>query len=523
MVSRKQLVLIGLAAVAASAQSRKFYLDDPLSLEPTPLPVKQVAVRKVDDIYDFLENSYVTPKREGKAARLAPRLAADTNTLGEVPDSTWYTNRHATKRMSIEELQRGPGNSTPPDPRDTWKVVGAKNDGVTPGFVIEDRNKRRYLLKLDPVGHPELCSAADVIGSKFFYALGYFTPENYVVHFRRENLAISPGVQWRDAKGRKHPLTRQALSDMLDGQRKTPDGKYRALASKWLEGEVVGPFSYRGVRSDDPNDLVPHEDRRTLRGLAVFAAWLNHHDTRSINSMDTLVVEHGRKHLKHFLIDFGSILGSAGYGPKEAWIGHEHSLSRRPLAKQFVTFGFLPPRWTRAEYPKLTGVGLFDSWSFEPLTWKSNYPNPAFLMMDDADAFWAAKQVAVFTDDEIRAIVQTGQYSDPRATKWIADCLVERRDKIKQVWYSRALPVDRFRVDGGRLAFDNLGAAREFDVAWSVYDNDRNHHTPIASASGWRVPASNAEFLAASITAKETKVKPVVVYMRAGRVVGVDR
>jgi len=51
---------------------------------------------------------------------------------------------------------------------------------------------------------------------------------------------------------------------------------------------VVGPFSYRETRSDDPNDTIPHQDRRVLRGLGVFAAWLNHHDTRSINTWTLL-------------------------------------------------------------------------------------------------------------------------------------------------------------------------------------------------------------------------------------------
>ena len=59
-----------------------------------------------------------------------------------------------------------------------------------------------------------------------------------------------------------------------------------------------------------------------LRGLFVFASWLNHQDTRSINSMDTLVTENGRQYLKHYLIDFGSILGSDGIGAKEPWYGH---------------------------------------------------------------------------------------------------------------------------------------------------------------------------------------------------------
>src|SRR6476659_9963813 len=121
MVSRKQHVLMvriilyagGLAALgmlsgpaAADEPGRKFYSDDPLWREPAPRPVRQVAVRKVDDIYDFLENTYVTPGREGKAAKHRPMRALDINTLGEVPDNSWYTNRHWLRHMSIEELQR---------------------------------------------------------------------------------------------------------------------------------------------------------------------------------------------------------------------------------------------------------------------------------------------------------------------------------------------------------------------------------------------------------------------------------
>src|SRR5260370_5275559 len=168
MVSGKQHILViailGSLARAAAADNpgKKFYPDDPLWREPVPRAVRQVAVRKVDDIYDFLENSYVTPGREGKAAKRGPRPALDVNTLGEVPDSAWYTNRHWLRRMTIAELQRGPGNTTPPDPSDSWRVVDAKSDGITPGFIIEDRHKNRYLLKLDPPRFPELCSAADV-------------------------------------------------------------------------------------------------------------------------------------------------------------------------------------------------------------------------------------------------------------------------------------------------------------------------------------------------------------------------
>ena len=554
MVSRKRLVLTlgrivslgalavaGIVGQAPSAEDigRTFYADDPLWREPAPRTVHDVAVRKVDDIYDFLENSYVTPGREGKIAKRLPLPALDVNTVGEVPDNAWYTNRHALRRMQIPELQKGPGNTTPPSPNGVWTIIGAKSDGVTPGFVIEDANKNRYLLKFDPPGYPELCSAADVIGSKFFYALGYDTPENYVVHFSAENLAIPAGTMWRDAAGRKHSLTRQTIKGMLRSQPKSAGGTYRALASRWLPGEVVGPFSYRGTRNDDPNDTIPHEDRRELRGLAVFSAWLNHHDTRSINSMDTLVVEDGRKYLKHYLIDFGSILGSAGYGPKQAWIGHQHYIARKDALVQAVTLGFYAPRWVRADSPDLTGVGLFDASTFEPEKWMSNYPNPAFLMMDTNDAFWASKKVAAFTDDEIRAIVATGEFSDPKAADWIAESLIQRRDKIAATWFSKVLPLDKFRVTEGRLAFSDLSAVygvgkpRVYVTDWLTYDNRQHLLTGIANARGARVPATDArtEYLAARIACdnavESSCPSPVLVYLRrAGttfEVVGVER
>jgi len=554
MVSRKQHVLtmrnaFWVAAIAvtgalgqqgsAEDHGRKFYADDPLWREPAPRPVSGVATRTVDHYYDFLDNTYVTPGREGKAAKHAPRPALDVNTLGEVPDSSWYTNRHAFHRMSIAELKRGPGNATPPSTKTAWVIVSAKSDGITPGFVIEDGNKIRYVLKFDPPSFPEMCSAADVIGSKFFYALGYYTPENYVVHFGRENLEISDGVMYRDPSGKKSPLTGNVLDKLLETQPIGPGGMYRALASRWLEGEVVGPFSYRGARSDDPNDTIPHQDRRVLRGLAVFSAWLNHHDTSDINSMDTLVTEDGRQYLRHHLIDFGSILGSRGDRPKDPWVGHEHVIARKRAVVQAVTLGLYVPRWERSDYPNLRGVGLFDAWSFDPLEWKPEVPNPAFLMMDKADAFWAAKQVAAFSDDEIRAIVATGELSDQRAADWIADCLIKRRDKIAQAWFSKVLALDRFRVADGRLAFDDLsssywsGTPRSYDVHWSTYDNDHGVLTPVPNASGTKLPPapSATEYLAATIQCTadsgESCPAPVTVYVRRSgaefQVIGIDR
>jgi hypothetical protein len=51
--------------------------------------------------------------------------------------------------------------------------------------------------------------------------------------------------------------------------------------------------------------------------------------------------------------------------------------------------------------------------SFEPQNWRPEYPNPAFLNATDDDAFWAAKAVMAFSDDDIRAIVNTGPPQRP--------------------------------------------------------------------------------------------------------------
>lgn len=522
----------------AEGHAKKFYPDDPLWREPAPLPVHGVSTRTVDQIYDFLSNSYLTPRREGRIARRAPRPALDVNTLGEVPDSSWYTNRHALRRMSIAELKRGPGNSTPPDSSRAWRITAAKSDGITPGFVIEDHRQNRYVLKLDPPKYPELCSGADVIGSKIFYALGYNTPENYIVHFRREQLTVSDGVMYRHPSGKKSPLTEHLVDELLQAQPKLADGTYRALASRWLEGKVAGPFEYRGTRSDDPNDTIPHEDRRVLRGLAVFSTWLNHHDTSQMNTMDTLVAKDGRQYIKHYLIDFGSILGSRGYSRKEPWIGHQYSILHRETAMRAMTLGLYVTRWERSRYPMYRGVGLLDAWSFDPLKWRPEVPNPAFLLMDKADALWAARQIAAFTDEEIRALVETGGYSDQRATDWITECLIKRRDKIAQAWFSQVLALHRFRIADGELTFDDLnakgesGATEGYEVHWSAYDNERNVHTPLPGANGTKLPPapSSATYLAATIgCAKQSQScpHPVTVYLRrsgAGfEVVGIDR
>jgi len=53
----------------------------------------------------------------------------------------------------------------------------------------------------------------------------------------------------------------------------TEDGR-RVLATRWPGGIDLGPTPIRDTRPDDPNDRVPHLERRTLRAMKLVAAWL---------------------------------------------------------------------------------------------------------------------------------------------------------------------------------------------------------------------------------------------------------
>ncbi len=281
---------------------------------PKPVPVKSVETLDPNDLYDFFYQSLREPVR-----KIGPSRAV--NTLGEVPDSDWFTNRHSLgHRMSREELRRGPGDSSAPQP--PFLVVGAKTDGITPGFRMTDAKGRLYFVKPDPRSNPEMATAADVLGAHFFYALGYNTPENYIVNIRDEELSISPKAKVTGVNGKPRPMTKRDIDRLKFKMARRADGSRRVIASLATPGKPVGPFSYEGIRSDDPNDLVPHETRRDLRGMAVFCAWLNHTDAKGRNSLDVLAGPEGAQHIRHFLIDFGSILGSDSDMPKDARNGN---------------------------------------------------------------------------------------------------------------------------------------------------------------------------------------------------------
>ena len=201
----KELAIILLLTGPLYGQQR-FYPDDPLSREPAPLRLDAAEYRKLNDYYDMFTHTLgETGERqpeEGPAIR-----ARSSNTMDEIPDNAWFTNRIGSGPMSVDEVRMGPRGSNAPDQSGPWTIVGAKTQGVTPGFQIEDVRGERYLLKFDPIDHPEMATSADVIGSLIFHALGYNAPENYLVTFDRGDLVISEGATTEDFLGQERPIS----------------------------------------------------------------------------------------------------------------------------------------------------------------------------------------------------------------------------------------------------------------------------------------------------------------------------
>ena len=375
-----------------------------------------------------------------------PKEALNTNAFDEVSNSSWYTNRNSMKRMSLEEIAKGPNKGALPDPTNTWIVIRAKAEGVTPGFSIVDSSGEKFVIKFDPSGYQELATGAEVVSTKLFYAIGFNVPENYIVYFDPKILKLGEKVKITDEKGRKRLMTQDDLDAILKRIERMPDGRIRAVASKYLSGKLKGPLKYKGTRDDDLNDIVPHQHRRELRGLRVISAWLNHYDTKANNSLDVYVNE---GYMKHYLMDFGSTLGSQGDEPMPPEIGHENTIDPHAIIINMLTLGFYVRDWERIEPIRYPSIGYFRSDIFHPQKYKFIIPNPAFENMTDRDGYWGAKQVMSITDDQLKAVVEEGKYSDPKAAEYLLKILVERRYMVGKYWFNRVNPLDKFEIGEG--------------------------------------------------------------------------
>ncbi len=398
------------------------------------------------------------------------RQALNVNAWGEVQDSSWFTNRNARDNLSLEETARGPDTGTGPENQGPWKIFAAKVEGFTPGFNIIDARGDRYVIKFDPFGYRELTSAAEVIVGKIFHAAGYNVPENYIVTFDPQILKMEGPCLLENEKGVRCEMTMDDFDRIMQKVEPLPDGRVRALASRFLSGDkILGGFRYHGRRRDDPNDVVDHEYRRELRGLYVMCAWLKHFDIKDANTMDVYVEEDGKKFIRHYLMDFGSTLGASTEGPVPAFRGHETDFDLGAAFGNFFTLGLDVKDWETEPRVEFPSIGRISAVSFEPGSTDMNYANPAFSLLTNLDGYWGAKLVMSFTDQQLEVLVREGRYSDPAAEKHLLEVLKERRDMTGRYWFQRVNCLDDFSIADvtetmQELRFHDLGIK---DGLWS--------------------------------------------------------
>ncbi len=481
-ISRALLLAVIAVAMASAAPSRttpKFYPDDPIARVVDTQDAAKAQEYDISLYYDAIVNLF------GRPGQALVGRAESVNTIDEVPDSSWYVNRTLTG----EDVFRGVNDDTGPVPG-TW-TVSRKAGGVSPGFTIADARGRRYFVKFDPKGHPELATAAEAIVTRLFHALGYHVPQASIVTLRREWLAIGKGATVRLPSGHRRPLRMADIDDVLERAERNPDGSYRTVMTEGL-ADAIGGFMYEGTRPDDPNDVVPHENRRELRGLRVFSAWVNHTDAKALNSLDTLVKQGDRTIVKHHLIDFNAALGSAGIGLRERRDGYEYLVEIDAAKRALPAFGFRPRAWMTIDYPEFRGVGRFESEAFVPEEWRPRVPNPAYIRSRPDDTFWAARKLMAMDDEMVHFAVRAGQLSDDRAAIFLAEALIERRNKIGAAWLTTINPVvDPALSEDGVLTFGN--AAVQYGLApptpryvavWHRFDNETGETERVGESEG---------------------------------------
>jgi hypothetical protein len=147
-------LFLSLAAASACGGGQYRFADTPIVWRiaddqdiPEPAELDYLQIPYMTDVVAFRKITRALELRTETAAQ-------NVNALDEVPDSTWFQNRIGVRSMAPSEVASGGAERGPPVPPLT--IQKGKALGNNTGVWVEDSRGRKYLLKLDFPGHPEL-------------------------------------------------------------------------------------------------------------------------------------------------------------------------------------------------------------------------------------------------------------------------------------------------------------------------------------------------------------------------------
>ncbi|MET0386790.1 MAG: hypothetical protein ABW321_12565 [Polyangiales bacterium] len=476
--------------LAACGGSERFPLREPLWLDTDMRPVSiPCEARPSDEDKKHVAcapEPYVSPLAWDGANNMvfrpisrlfaveAPDEALNVNAFDEVPDSAWFTNRIGREHPERDVLLRGActvkevitAEGAEPG---SWVIDRGKSNGASLGFRVRTPGGGKYMFKNDSPEQPERATAASAIGAAIYHAVGFNTSCEQIVYFEPTVLHLNPGLTVTDNSGMTKPFDAAALENVLSAANRR-GAQYRMQASAWLPGYLIGPFRYEFTRHDDPNDAIPHDDRRDLRGARVLAAWLNHFDAREQNSMDSWIAsrdggepDSSPGYVRHYYIDTSDSFGSEwSWDPVSRRLGRSYLLDWADLGSDFVSLGIPVRPWERvARRPNYELFGYFDAASFDPDAWKNEYPNPAFSRATERDNAWMARILSHFDRSDIEALVSLGEFTKPEHAAYLAQILELRLQRILARYFAEVSPLAEPRVNANReLCVTDLAARR---------------------------------------------------------------
>jgi hypothetical protein len=446
------LVAASLGAIGCGGSSR-FALRPPVLRDTDDRPMAHAP--PVDEETDYANTFDVTIYRPLSHAFLFETSgeARNVNALDEVADSTWFSNRTVTP----SEVERGP---CPDDgPVGPFVVVSSKVGGATPGFFVKDARGVKYVLKMDELGRyeqPEISTAADAIVPRLYWAVGFNAPCNHVIYVQPRDLHVdAQSIEIRDT-GKRLPLTVASVDATLGAATRNDEGAVRLSASRFIDGQGVGTWRTAGTRSDDPNDVIPHEDRRELRGERFLAAWVDHWDTRGLNTYSAYVhakgAPAGAGYIVHYYLDFSDSLGGTAVRSPfpERRTGFETVSDLPTIIADSFTFGFIRRPWDNAKVDPvyadlgtMNDIDAFDPYGFAPQT-----PVTGWARATTSDLGWMARRIARIGLEDVRAAVRTGKLSRPIEQARLVEVLMARREKILREAFARSSPLADLEMVG---------------------------------------------------------------------------